>query len=372
MLPLMKAFEKTELVVIPADPAQSGAERYAGFVISVAFHVSFFALLYTQTQPRVAHSSPEETPIRVALKDLPPLVRAEEAQVAAVEATPEPTPEATPEPTPEPQAVADAAPPPPPPPASLFAAATAAERLLEQEQEAAGPVEEQGEENGTGQAAASAAPDAGQSAAETAIETANPIPAQATTGDAPAETLAEGGLEAELNETKARLSEANRTIARKGSDHVAERIKAAEVQLQGKKWLTETKGVKEGVIRSINTDDVPQPVAQQVLARYGIRIGMADLRPGAGSGGYGFLNQARTQEGTFMNRVGGGKAEVFSYGPAAIARMMQLEEDGLRKRGFDPARTRVIEIEYGIVNTTNGYDLGVKKLETAPVPPAQK
>ena len=80
-----------------------------------------------------------------------------------------------------------------------------------------------------------------------------------------------------------------------------------------------------------------------------------------------FLNRAVTDEGVFINRHGKGTFRVFSFGAAALGRMVQLEEDALRAKGFDPVRSRVVRVDFGIVRTGKGYDLGVKKIEAEPV-----
>jgi hypothetical protein len=161
------------------------------------------------------------------------------------------------------------------------------------------------------------------------------------------------------------LARLNALARREGSPHVADRIKDAQVKLKAKKWLTTTRGLEEGVIRSITATGAPKSAADEVFARYGIRVGMKYLD--GSEGGYGFLNQASTDAGVYVNRPGRGPQLVFSYGSTAVAKMLQLEREALRARGQDPARARVIEVEFGIVKSRAGYDLGVRDISFAPV-----
>jgi len=192
-----------------------------------------------------------------------------------------------------------------------------------------------------------------------------PVKPMELTSSPPLSTLEEEKFLEEIQSRKEALKNYNREVASKGSDEVADRLQAASLAQKGKKWLTNTDGLREGIIRSLDTSDVPPNIAEKVLERYGIKI-MMKMMDG-NSGGYNFLNQAKTNGGSYFNRVGKGMYQVFSFGQPAVARMMQLEVEELKRRGYDPAKTRVTEVEFGVIQTTGGYDLGVTKIEMLPV-----
>lgn len=147
-------------------------------------------------------------------------------------------------------------------------------------------------------------------------------------------------------------------------EEIAMRLKEIEIDQNAKRWLTTTEGQTEGVIRSLDTMGVPQSLAEEVLGTYGIRIYM-DVMDGRGST-LKFLNEARTSEGTYLNDVGRGMYQIFSIPQSAVARMMRMELRELARRGMDPARTRVLEVEYGIIRVPDGYDLGITKFNAVP------
>ncbi len=171
-------------------------------------------------------------------------------------------------------------------------------------------------------------------------------------------------LKEQLRTQRDAVRKQNERTAKEGSAEIAQRLQAASVSQKAKKWLASTDGAKEGVVRSLEISDVGGEVADRVLDRYGIKI-MVEYMDGKPKG-YSFLNQAQTAGGTYFNRSGQGVFQVFSYSQAAVAKMMQLEVAELQRRGMDPARTRVIEVHYGIVQTTAGYDLGIKKMDAIP------
>jgi len=154
---------------------------------------------------------------------------------------------------------------------------------------------------------------------------------------------------------------------RKGrSRQIDRRLAMLQSKLSADQTLFRTEGLNEGAIREIDITGVPPNVSQEVLGRYGIRIMLMNLN--GNDPNPGFLSRAQTNEGQFVKRSGSGVFQVFNYGPPAIARMMQLEEAELEKQGLDPKTSRVVRVVFGVVRTTKGYDLGIKKLEAEPVP----
>lgn len=168
-----------------------------------------------------------------------------------------------------------------------------------------------------------------------------------------------------LQRQRKELSELNQQNAQRGSELVEERLRLARVDLKAKQWLDSSDGAQEGVIRTLTTVDVPPEVAERVFARYGIEI-LYKYLDGDGNA-QGFLNRANTPGGTYYNRVARGHYQVFSFSQGAVARMVQLETQEILDRGLTPGRTRVLEVEYGVVSTPRGYDLGVKHMSVAPM-----
>lgn len=162
-----------------------------------------------------------------------------------------------------------------------------------------------------------------------------------------------------------------REQAEQGSSEVAQRLRMARAKVVANKTLFSTRGSRQGVIRELDTSDVSESVAQQVLDRYGCKIMLA--RVGAANpGGLEYLSSAHTAQGLFVNRAGRGGSRVFSYPMSAVARMSQLEEDAIVRKGLDPAKTRVTRVLFGVLPTTAGWDLAVKEIDFVPLPGADE
>lgn len=159
--------------------------------------------------------------------------------------------------------------------------------------------------------------------------------------------------------------------AEEGSDVIAERLKLLDVDMKAQETLFRSKGTHAGVIRSLVLTGVDRVVSQQVMARYGIRIIPIH---GAQTGGRrskpGYLTSATTGDGQFVQGTGRGNFLKFIISRQAGMRMMQLEAEALEARGFDPAKARLIEVEFGVVPTIDGYDLGVRKMLAEALPDA--
>lgn len=353
---------RTSASQIPADqvPAKPGfAERHGPFILAIAFHAALFALLhnYSISRERII-TPPEPEPILISLQP-------EE------EAAPEPpqvAEAAAAEPQPEPEQV-------PPPPIPMQPAATVAEQADEKEIAAFTAMPEGQpvfEPSAATEAAEPEQPPEEIVEPEPVEEQAEPVEEiiEEMPGDVPIDEVEEKRQRelAKLQELEMRrenLEQLNEDVAKSGSQEIADRLTAEAIKLEGKKWQATTEGVENGVIRALDVSSVPADVSERVLKRYGIDIYYKYMDGSSPS--YGFLNQARTSSGTYVNRAGRGMYQVFSFGQQAISRMMTLEAAELEKRNLDPASTRIVEITYGIVRTTRGYDLGVTHMETAPV-----
>lgn len=312
---------------------RSFTDRFGGWAVSIAFHIALFTILYIQEAPsailRLAEATPR--PIRIELGAPPP-------------------PQALSEPAAGDESEASETAPP-------------AQRELRQES---------GREPAT-------APEIGQepppltfvpavaTRAPEFTDATDPEPIDAKRSQE-TETMAlvlDEIAKKRLQKQRSELNETNQQNAQRGSEQVEERLRLARVDLKAKQWLDSSDGAQEGVIRTLTTVDVPPEVAERVFARYGIEI-LYKYLDGDGNA-QGFLNRAKTSGGTYYNRVARGHYQVFSFSQAAVARMVQLETQEILDRGLTPGRTRVLEVEYGVVSTARGYDLGVKHMSVAPM-----
>jgi hypothetical protein len=123
------------------------------------------------------------------------------------------------------------------------------------------------------------------------------------------------------------------------------------------------------VIRELDFSHYPPHVVEAVMARYGMRVErryVSRFSPNT------FISRARVAgEKYFYSSAGGspGIYEVFELTPRALEKMSTLEEEELRRRGFDPARCITKRVVFGLVETPTGqYDLGVLDLEAIALP----
>jgi hypothetical protein len=305
-------------IPILKDPERQWAERHGGWVLSICLHVILFALLFAHVTPRPLPTTPSER-FRVVL----------------AEPTPAPTPEIVPE-------------------VEITPAQPAAARATRAEaQERVGPEAQSQQPARPGQTSAAASVRLDSTAER---EGARP----GSEGDAAGESRL---LQPLIDVAPAD----DRDAYLKGSDLVAQRLRLAQTDLTAQKTLFSSRGADSGAVRELDISDVAPPIAQQVMDRYGIQImiGHVDrpIEPG-----YNYLSSAKTPEGRFVSMSGSGIFRIFTFGQPAVARMAQLEDDALRRGGYTPASGRVVRIVFGIVSTTNGYDLGVKEFKAEPVP----
>lgn len=369
---------------------ESFAERYGPFILSLAIHASILAILNAYGLFSAIGRTPvrpESEIVRVNLDSfqIPP----EPIQTVAATA-PEPEPPALSETLPaqpDPQSANSSDPSQPsqpnaalePPQPTQVAAAVVQPNVPAQfepagatQADAAAPSDDPGD-GGTGDKfRTTITPEPEQPLRKMDSHPDIDVPASPSAPASPTGNSRERELAklAEIQQRRKGLVEANEELGKKGSGQVGERLTEEAAKLGTKRALASTRGVANGPARGLDTTGVPQDVAEKVLSRYGIQIFYKDVSGEKTE--YGFLNEARTSAGTFYNRAGHGVFQVISFGQIALSRMMQLEDDEMRKRGLDPAVTRVVEISYGIVATTKGYDLGVIKMEVAAIVPDVK
>ena len=319
---------------VVADQAKRVSERHGGLIVSLAFHMALFTLLYNVSVPEIFISEPEPQPIRILLAEPAPEEVGEEEQ-------PQP---------PQPEELLTPQPP-------LPVQRTVAELIdsTSEDNEATAPLELE----------PVAAMFSSEEIENLETELVQIDEVEPPEEDADRRIEEELEFEQSLRPQLAALSRSNDELSQSGSSEIDDLLRTARVDQKAMEWLSTTDGLDKGVIRSIDVSDHPPELARSVLARYGIETTVARL-DGKGSS-YGFLNRAKTSAGTFYNRAGKGVYRVFSIPQALIPELVRMEVDALRRRGMDPARTRVLRVDYGIVNTTRGYALGVKDLEVAPM-----
>lgn len=337
-------------------PPQSFAERHGAIVISAVFHAAFLVALRNAPVPEPRPSArPEPQPIRIELTPvqeasplpMPPLQPVvdwdENVATVADEQPDEPSPLT--EPAPEPPAGPTEAKPEfqvaavaPAPPLTVGPDAIPYEPRAEPLPEADLLIQEDD-------------PDA---------------EAREATGSEADSLLLDERIKAYLKDREKRLTEYNDAVGQRGSDLVARKLSLARASLEGKRWLETTEGGQEGAIRSFTSSGVPPKIAEEVYARYGIKsfeqfvdVNRAD--------GYNYLNSARVGDTQFVRREGRGVFRVLSIPQSAYAFLATLERDALVEGGHDPARTRILEVEFGIASVGAQYDLVVTRIKVAPM-----
>ncbi len=143
---------------------------------------------------------------------------------------------------------------------------------------------------------------------------------------------------------------------------VKTQVHSLEAEAKGRRFVLDSDGGRLGAIRTLDVSRMPEEIVNRVFIKYHIQIQRgvsgAERKPS-------FLNAAVTSEGTFRNLPVEGPQDVFLLSPTAVGMMAMLETEALARRGFDPTRTRVREIQFGIIKNAQGeWDLGVTKLET--------
>lgn len=303
-------------VSMEMEPNPGFAERNCGLVVSFTFHFALFFLLYNASGPVTIPPPPKPELIHIALFE-------EESE----------------------------------PPAALAASEFEPESQIEE------PDQTPAEEEADPLTPAPTDP-LGEPIEQEALEPEPESEPQESEPE-PEEQAEQDSFKQFLEQQRKSIQAENKERMENGSDAIADRLQMASIKLQSQRWLETSRGVDEGMIRKLDTKDVPPEIADRVLARYGIRITYRYIN-GAPSK-YDFLNQASTSEGTFYNRGGKGYYQVFSFGPVAVSKMMRLVTEEMKRQGRPPSRTRVIEVVYGIIETPGRYDLGIKHIELAPV-----
>lgn len=163
-----------------------------------------------------------------------------------------------------------------------------------------------------------------------------------------------------------------------------ESITREEVKSAAKDFIANSDGATEGAIRLLNFEGFSPEELMPVLERYGFTYERRYIKA---SEGRGFLNVAAnsqmtytdghrrgplnaTQDGgrTFSPEHSEGFYEVFVYSAKSISIMTTREIEALAKRGYDPQRSRVLKVVFGIVKREDGtLDLDVVEIQAEQV-----
>jgi hypothetical protein len=140
-------------------------------------------------------------------------------------------------------------------------------------------------------------------------------------------------------------------------------ITRQQVSSAAKDFELNSDGGVQGAVRLLDVEGFPLEDVIPVLKRYGITYERRNTSP---SSGRSFLNAARTADGTFTNAEAkpGAVYEVMVLSAKAVSMMATREVEALIRDGFDPVRSRVRKIVFGIVRQPDGtLDLDVVSLD---------
>jgi len=137
------------------------------------------------------------------------------------------------------------------------------------------------------------------------------------------------------------------------------------LEVAGRKFLFDSDGGREGMIKVLNIEGFPQDLVKRVLARYGITIQYRKVTTEDLENSRTFFNAVAAEEGDFTAITQDGYYEVFSLSSKAVAMLSAIERKHLNDMRHNPAQTRIRKIEFGIVIDEEGeYGLGVTDIET--------
>jgi hypothetical protein len=162
-------------------------------------------------------------------------------------------------------------------------------------------------------------------------------------------------LEAEKKELAAQEKQLERQ-----KDDLRKRVEELAARDGGRQFLANTDGAAQGALRRLVLNDYPQNIVDRILKRYDIKITTRYISADKASA---YLNMAETRQGTYYNQPGEGLYDVFELSRKAVAKMVSLELAEMKRRGFDPNRTRTIEVDFGIVKNGDDYDLGIVRFK---------
>lgn len=204
-----------------------------------------------------------------------------------------------------------------------------------------------------------------------------PPPVEAEDAPEPAESI-----EAEESDEGQRpaLSEATRRLMARqveaAQQQLAQQV-VAETRIQGRLFAERervraqnadynSQGAEEGHVREIDFNDVPFAVAQQVIERYGGRLTYGPIPSGdLEQRGPQTLNAARVGGSvlTAQHHSDGGEGYTLQAGSRLITQMVLLERQELAHRGENPSRVAITRSVFGAELSPSGWILCVKEIE---------
>jgi hypothetical protein len=139
-----------------------------------------------------------------------------------------------------------------------------------------------------------------------------------------------------------------------------ESIIRMEVTSAAKDFIANSDGGAQGAIRLLNLEGFTTEQVMPVLKRYGFTYERRHITPSAGRS---FLNAAVTEKGVYTNQPAEGVYDVLVHSAKSISIMSSREVEALSRAGYDPQRSRVMKVVFGIVRRENGdLDLDVTDL----------
>lgn len=346
-------------------------ERAGGWVLAVCLHVMLFSLLVI-VKPRSTGEVPlEPQPIQIRFQeDLPPEPAVQPAgDIAAVMPI-------------QPAAPLDAQP-------AGNTGADSGKDDRETSVEPGGNGEKTGEGKGENKSAsdiekflnknylAESKPAALETKPATVAAVASPEAAssggpEATTTDSNAPQAGDGkdGDYAQLIATmRARadeLSRQNELARMEGSKAVAGKLMSTHAKVAADKTLFSADPLHSGVIRSVETTGVPNNAADEVLKRWGFNVKIMQVAGGVKGGDY--LSGIETSAGKFVNATSQpGFYRVLILSDVTVRRLVELETEAMKKKGYDPGKVTLKRVVFGVVPAGKTFDLAVTKLEVEPI-----
>lgn len=123
-----------------------------------------------------------------------------------------------------------------------------------------------------------------------------------------------------------------------------------------------TRGTEKGVVRTLDLKGYPKEIVDDIMKKYNIRIErrFINTKPKEPV----FLNSAQTEGNVYLSNEETGRVfEVFILSNEALAKMVILEEEELKKRGYNSDKTMINSVVFGIVRINDEYDLGIKQFD---------
>lgn len=118
-------------------------------------------------------------------------------------------------------------------------------------------------------------------------------------------------------------------------------------------------GSADGVGRRLDLNSHDKRDVARLYAKYGITIEEKYI-PAAEPGSM-FLNSASAGGSTYHAGTAAGFCEVITFSAKSIRKMVELEEEEMRRRRLAPLKTRVREVVFGLTKTSGDVDLKITR-----------